>query len=256
VTTTIASLAAILEFAQAPARPGSTDNTVAIVGLIVAGFVGVGGPILTAMFAARRQRREIDAAEQRQQDALEGEKIRQEAALAAERERLDHQLAAERERLESQLAAERERQAAQLRHDRELADLADLRALLDKAATALHRADYARADVRQGVTMHGRKIKEDRPEAVPTLNECGQELDAMAARLAIRLGADDDVAKAFRDADEALLAISRELAWLEDETPESWKRARERIVATSDAFEEHVKQFHRAAVTRAGARGV
>jgi hypothetical protein len=243
-----ANLSAILELGQVPARSGSTDNTVAIVGLIAAGFVGVAGPVITAIFAARRQRADLAAAESRQRDAFDAEKARQDGALAAERERLDHHLAAERERLDSQLAAELERQTAELRHDRELADLSDMRAILDEAAVVLHRANYARADVHQGFTMFGRKIRDHRPDAIPELNVRGQELDAMAARLAIRLGVDDAIAKALHDANESLLTVSRAVAWLEDETRESMRDTRAEITAASEAFEQHVGAFSRAAV--------
>ena len=46
-------------------------------------------------------------------------------------------------RQERALVAERERQFAKLAHDRELADLTDLRALLDEAARVLHRGKVA-----------------------------------------------------------------------------------------------------------------
>ena len=74
--------------------------------------------------------------------------------LAAERERTVLQLEAEEARLQRQLAAEGERQHVQLVHARELADLANLRALLDEAAVALHRARYALDSVRSTLSAH------------------------------------------------------------------------------------------------------
>jgi hypothetical protein len=240
--------------AQTTAKPGTSDNSVAIIGLVVAGIVGLAGPAVAAFFAARRQKREIAAAETRQTAELDAAQTRQIEALEAERVRQDAALTAERERLERQLDAERERQAAQLAHARELADLADLRSLLDEAAVALYHADTARADVRQGTAMHGRLIGERRPKALQELNARGQALDAMAARLAIRLGAADDVARAFRGASDELVTISRALGWLEDDDQASWRAKREGIYAASDAFEQHVQDFERRAVRRTAAR--
>jgi hypothetical protein len=241
-------------FAQTTAKSATSDNTVAMVGLIVAGVVGLGGPLLAAVFASRRQKDQLDAAETRQTAELDATETRQREALDAERARQNAALAAERERLERQLTAERERQAAQLAHARELADLADLRALLDEAAGALHRADNARAEVRLGITQHGVKIAERGPDAIKELNASGRELDAMAARLAVRLGSIDPISRAFHSADYQLLQISRALGWLEDETTDSWRGKRVQIVAWSDAFERHIEEFKRAAVARTAAR--
>jgi hypothetical protein len=102
--------------------------------------------------------------------AAEAADARQTQQLDAERKRFDRQLEEEGHRLDRQLDAERKRNGAALEHARELADLADLRKLLDDAAIALHRADYTRADVGLGAATFGRRLAEWRPEALETLN--------------------------------------------------------------------------------------
>lgn len=173
------------------------------------------------------------------------------AAFAAQR-RLRQQLTAEHARHAAQLEAERQRQAAQLAHDRELADLADLRALLDEAAVALDRANYARADLGSAYRSHGKTIREKAPEIVQAINQCGQTLDAIAARLGVRLGADDPVTAAFDKANTALLTMSHAVAWLEDDTAQVTREKNQRIKHASDTLLEAASEFQRAAVERAG----
>lgn len=230
-------------------------------------WLPVAGAIVVALLVAGvvhwRFKRQLAAERERLEHVLAEERERQARQLTAEMERLDRTLAADRERMAEQLNADRERQTEQLQHDRErqdaqlahnraLADLADMRTLLDEAAVALHRADYARADVRQGITMYGVNIEEHRPEAVPTLTQRERELDAMGVRLGIRLGVDDPVARAFRDADESLLNLCRSMDRLHEETLESWHKKLNMIEAASDGFEQHVRAFEREAVERAG----
>ena len=91
------------------------------------------------------------------------------------------------------LRVERERQAAQLRHAREMADLADVRALLDEAASALYRADRVRRKVVPlnwiaGDVLAPAEIRKIFPEVPIHLVAARDDLDALAARLAVRLG--------------------------------------------------------------------
>jgi hypothetical protein len=46
------------------------DNTVAIVGLAVGGIVGIAGPIIVSVFAARRTREELKSSDERQRRAI------------------------------------------------------------------------------------------------------------------------------------------------------------------------------------------
>ena len=107
-------------------------------------------------------------------------------------------------RQKRQLDAEGKRQAATLAHGREvatlslsaeraLADLADLRKLLDEAAVALDGARDARDELDVSLTEHGVALP-DEPKR--QFKECGQGLVALSARLngASRRGRPDCVA--------------------------------------------------------------
>jgi hypothetical protein len=166
--------------------------------------------------------------------------------------RLERQLTEESERHRKSLTAEGERQDARLAHERRLADLADLRALLDEAAVALHRADYARADMKVAVMQYGRELDVHAPNAREILHERGRALDALAARLAIRLAFNDRVVREFEGANEALLTMVRRAGYLAEIGHYRPDEVRQEIMAASDAFEESMRRFHRAAVASAG----
>jgi len=74
---------------------------------------------------------------------------RQARQIASQERALAWQLSAEQERLTAQLEAESQRQEARLGHDRALADIHDLRVLLDAAAVLLDEASYAGAEARR-----------------------------------------------------------------------------------------------------------
>jgi hypothetical protein len=130
-------------------------------------------------------------------------------------------------------------------HARELADLADTRAVMDDAAQALRDADYAR----HGILMAG-------PAALTgvvleRLDRAGAAMDAIAIRLAIRLG-DQDAVRHFRAASDALLSISREVHNPTDpiDPDELWQA----VQAASARFQDAGRQFIAAARKIVGAR--
>jgi hypothetical protein len=187
--------------------------------------------------------------------------------LAAERERTLLQLEAEDSRLQRQLAAEGERQDAQLVHARELADLADLRALLDEAAVALHRARYTLDEVRSNLSSYsfGFFKSEERAKPYRDLEPAGQELDALRERLAVRLGASHYVVEHFTLADAAALEIYRAigLLQLEDDPQDEagrhsvrdfMKQTRERVQTERADFDMYRQAFMEAAQSVAGAK--
>jgi hypothetical protein len=134
--------------------------------------------------------------------------------------RLSKQLIAERERQERDLAAQAERQAATLAHDRELADLDDLRKLLDEAAVALDHARKARnhveaiqlgiAEALNSGALTGTSARPTQvlnpmvKEAADKLEAAGQPLITLAARLQVRLGSAHPINTAFSRASAAL----------------------------------------------------
>jgi hypothetical protein len=139
-------------------------------------------------------------------------------------------------------------------HERKMADLEAVRRLLDDAAIALHDADYARAEVQSAHIQEGRWLAQRRGESVQELHEAGKSLDRLRERLTVRLGADHEVVKQFRAADEALLEMYRKASTPErliGDDPLEWHQA---IDAASDRFTEARDAFLAAAAKTAGAR--
>ena len=94
---------------------------------------------------------------------------------------------------------------------RRLADLDNVRGLLEEAAVALHRAAYVLDEVRTQVTQHtpGFFKSERGTEVFADLGERGKDQDALVERLRVRFGRSHAVATAFERADEAFLDIYR-----------------------------------------------
>lgn len=156
-----------------------------------------------------------------------------------------------------------------VKHERELHDLDNVRDVLDGAAELLHGIAYVLDDVRLGLTQYGAGFFKDE-KRVATFNElkrCGREADALLARLAVRLREDHEVVKAFRGADEAVLAIYRALDMIRFEADpgpddpyakEQVRRIvdeeREKIVAGRETFDKCRDDFMKAAPRTAGAK--
>jgi hypothetical protein len=148
--------------------------------------------------------------------------------IAAERERQERDLRAAVERQREELHARTDGQEQQLNHARELADLADLRALLDEAAVALDHARKARgsadanllgvAEAISSGALTGTPARSAQvldpmvEEAADTLEEAGQPLVTLIARLQVRLGTAHPITTAFRRASAALHDQWRALA--------------------------------------------
>jgi hypothetical protein len=108
------------------------------------------------------------------------------------------------------LSAESARQRRELAHDRELADIADLRSLLDEAAIMLDEAEAAVVSTSEKMKPpfddagnlgdHPDDIDVVAEQEVAILSECILRLDTLTARLSIRLGEKDPVTEAFREA--------------------------------------------------------
>lgn len=205
-------------------------------------LLGALGVALIAAFAAdARQARQLGADAERQDKALKTDGERQERALDAEARRQ-----------ERALVAEGERSRATLEHARELADLADLRALLDEAAVALHAAGQKMGGVLGAYMSYGRSLEERAPEVRQHLNEVGHRLDALDARLAVRVGRSEDVGRTFRQAVDATADVSRALAWLEDDDAAAMKAKRRTIQVGNEDFTAAIGRFVSASVAIAG----
>jgi hypothetical protein len=165
------------------------------------------------------------------------------------------ELRADARKQERALAAEGKRQAAALAHARELADLSDMRKLLDEASVTLHRAAYATGVFRVRFLHHGLNVSEKAPTAVQDLYEIGKELDTLTACLAVRLGRDHDVAREFAAADAEMLALYQTvIAIIGLVPPEDRQEMREAVDKAGRDFAEHRSSFEAAAITFAGSR--
>lgn len=159
--------------------------------------------------------------------------------------RQDRGLNAESERQRQALRAEADRLGMQLVHDRDLADIADVRAVFDEAVGALHHAEYAR----QGVYAAGPAAVD--AAGLASVDAAGQALDALAYRLAFRLGGDSEVVRHFTGAADALLSIRRdtgERPYLIDPL-DQWRK----VEKASAEFAESMSAFITAAQATAGA---
>jgi hypothetical protein len=141
---------------------------------------------LAALTAARRLSRQLVSAAERQQRELAASAEQQRAGLQAEGERL----------------------AATLKHDRALADLRDLRALLDQAAVALQDGKRAREQAELALMVGQTGRLEGVPEAVTGLRHAAAAIHALHARLRVRLGGFDDTVAALGDCGNNLRAMA------------------------------------------------
>lgn len=154
------------------------------------------------------------------------------------------------------LEAERDRQAAALAHARELADLADLRALLDSAVADLHQAAYVRLEVAGQFLRHGLHILDRAYDTTVKFAEVIRTLDALTARLIVRLGREHDATKAFATATADLREVAGALMLAHgDDTPlEERGPLRKQINAAGKGFDAHRRLFEDAATKLAGTR--
>jgi hypothetical protein len=186
------------------------------------------------------------------------------AAWGAE-SRLKVQIKDAGDRLRLELAGEAERQAATLAHDRELADLADLRKLLDEATVALDRARDVRSEagaaIRGAIELESRftslavreqeVVAEMANETASKLEEAGRPLVTLAARLQVRLGPDDPITTSFTTAATALNEMWRSLTL--GYGPEIGRTPlKEQIEHAEEEFTWSMQRFVLAAVKRAG----
>jgi hypothetical protein len=143
------------------------------------------------------------------------------------------------------------RQRESLNHDRELADLADLRALLDEAAVAFERSYDMFDNLVKRFGEHG----EDLPgEHRSNLADAGRVMLALKARLHVRLGENSPITTPF---DLGVHEMS--MTW-HDLHPENLEQASEadlsemltKMEDSKGRFVEARTSFGKAAVARAG----
>jgi hypothetical protein len=144
-----------------------------------------------------------------------------------------------------------------LAHNRELADLSDLRALLDEAAITIDAANGSFNEVADTPAMLWESDDRDRlrfiQQFLASLQENGRTMAAMGARLHVRLGPNDPIAIAYREAGRSLSEVASHIATIagpfEKATLQAWFG---RLDELKGDFSEAANIFIVAAVERAG----
>lgn len=139
------------------------------------------------------------------------------------------------------------RQREALKHDRELADLADLRKLLDEAAVVMNDAGDALDELLVRFMEHGAALPQDIREKVA---QFGRDLDTLNARIRVRVGNDVPLTTSFQACVDAVHAGWRATRRLED--AESLVERREELQTITLTFRMSAGAFVEAAVERAG----
>jgi HAMP domain-containing protein len=174
---------------------------------------------------------------------------RQERELAEAGRRQERELAADAERQQREEVARTEGQGRQLGHARELADLADLRALLDEAAVAIHEGAEAVHETLTRFSEHGRNLPSEYRDKVA---ERGRAIVSLLSRLQVRLGLNYPIVEHF-----GALSIAAWNAWREttpldaDEPGETAKRFAA-LRTAGEEFDKAADLFVEAAVARFG----
>jgi hypothetical protein len=183
----------------------ASDLGVTAISAGVAGLVALVVAVLTAVTTNRRQREQLNEARRSQK---------------------------------REVKARAKAQRRELRHARRLADLDDLRAILDDATLALAEAKTVTFEVEA-------KVKYGAMAAVARASEAQKELDGVRtktipirARLEVRLGVDDEVTVAFSSADSALLSMSLHATLLSTALSGTDRKRNQ------ETFEEHAKHLH------------
>jgi hypothetical protein len=161
--------------------------------------------------------------------------------------RLSRQIEAERHGQERLLAAEAQRQAATLAHDRELADIADLRRLLDATAETMNKAGEALHSLRGQFREEGVSLERTPRRRVAAQ---GKKLKAFADRLRIRLGPDASIPRHCDEAHDALYKMWSVTDNLGD--AESVATVRDALLSEEEAFDQAVEAFLEGAIGVAG----
>jgi hypothetical protein len=205
----------------AAASAAESDNTVAVIAVVVSGVVGFLAPLIISVASGRRSARELAAAEDRQHAAL----------------------AADRERLEMQLAAERERLAVSLEDARRAVWREEVRKVLDAGAVLLqkYRSSFSTIEVAIGAP---------RPVVLSVGEEweaTGNEVVAQRARLLLWFDEDEDLVQAFDEVAKLALFLFELHNGLQPEEREH-AHLRPSLIETAEReFQEERLRYLRAA---------
>ncbi len=173
------------------------------------------------------------------------------AAAAEFRQR--QQLEAEGKRQARALDAEGERHGATLAHERQRDELADLRAILDDGAVALHRLHDAIRRLQTACNTWGSGVHRREAERRTELRRTAEEVNSMSARLSVRIGADPAVTALDAATEPAVALYNRTRPGGADEHEEALQYLAA-IDAEEKRFRECAHKFMNRAVELAGNR--
>lgn len=157
-----------------------------------------------------------------------------------------------------QVHAEHEQLREQLAHERGIADRAELRALLDEAAVALHRTRSAQGEAQVALTQYGARVKRESPGTLTKIGSAGQALDGLHARLAIRLGRWHKATEAYANAVSEASEVFSGFAWAwhfgEEEGAKTIRESADRMKSAATGFRGHLDEFQDIAAKLVGVR--
>jgi hypothetical protein len=152
-------------------------------------------------------------------------------------------------KVEAVAAYRRQREAFD--HDRELANLTDLRSLLDEAAITIQRSNCKFGNLVELFAEHGKDLPD---EPRDELDEAGRDMLALSARLNIRPGENRSVISPFARARDEMLETLHKIH--RDEVSEAPDDVIEEklieVVLSKVAFDDAWAEFTAAAVKRFG----
>jgi hypothetical protein len=165
----------------------------------------------------------------------------------------NRRVSAESDRQKREIDERTKGQKRLLDHQRELADLADLRTLLDEFALALDRARTARDEMvvlAQTARRRRSTIDTDIGRTAGAAKQVGQELLALTMRLRVRLGSENPLAVASEEVADAVPRMWVQVEQFGNEM--SLSDARELFGLAQQDFGRWSTEFTFAAVKRAG----
>lgn len=142
-------------------------------------------------------------------------------------------------RLHRQLAHDREIKDLELHHDRELRDVEELRSLLDEAAVLVVDA------MKVGASATIQKTASEAHQARLAYGGKAMEIIHTEQRIALRLGVDHEVTKAYRQASTVTIAIRRIINEfpLSDNASEAFKQEGNRLTEAQRRFLEASRRY-------------
>jgi hypothetical protein len=147
------------------------------------------------------------------------------------------------------LNEEGRRHRLDLDHSRELADLADLRALLDDAARVLDLAKNIRFEAEEDFNERGRPPGDEVAESMSSRIEA---MISLHSRLLVRLGFSDPLVQHFGDATLSMQSTSSAFGSFGPDDRASRESVRRSIEVAARSFKKSARAFLEAAVDRTG----